>query len=193
MKYCDLSIGSNVAHEPNISPNTNQCLHHSYRSYFLWNILKSAESPSFLCCVQTWRRGRSLCVGLSHRWRARRLTHTGSLKWVIRDIIRIMYFSVKTVQAALHNTFFQLYLASDKTKNIVCFTGFQVVHLSLKEKYRFNLLRGFHAWFYFFIPAGNRLRGQLLEEKDWSGDQRVSQVEDLLQEEGGHSLFTNTF
>lgn len=37
------------------------------------------------------------------------------------------------------------------------------------------------------MSTGDYIRGQLLEEKDRGRDQGVSQVEDLLQEEGEHS------
>lgn len=41
--------------------------------------------------------------------------------------------------------------------------------------------------------SGDRAGGQLLEAKDRGGDQGVSQVEDLLQEEGERFLFNAVF
>lgn len=47
---------------------------------------------------------------------------------------------------------------------------------------------------YFHLPSsGDRAGGQLLEAKDWGGDQRVSQVEDLLQEEGERFILNAVF
>lgn len=47
--------------------------------------------------------------------------------------------------------------------------------------------------YFHLTSSGDRAGGQLLEAKDWGGDQGVSQVEDLLQEEGEHSIFNAIF
>lgn len=53
--------------------------------------------------------------------------------------------------------------------------------------------RVFTCVYFHLTSSGNRAGGQLLEAKDWGGDQGVSQVEDLLQEEGEHFICNAIF
>lgn len=53
--------------------------------------------------------------------------------------------------------------------------------------------RVFACVYFHLTSSGDRAGGQLLEAKDWGGDQGVSQVEDLLQEEGERFIFIAIF
>lgn len=101
-----------------------------------------------------WSGGRAQSVALWRRWKARRLIHIESLKWVfkLRFLAHTLLFQVQ----------WRVNTTAPMTLNVcVCV-------------------------YFCMILTGDRVRGQLLEKTDRGGDQGISQVEDLLQEEGEH-------